>query len=75
MLDLQATKEPFKVSTFFSFVQEAAADIRSQSKDILGVEVILRNLQQTLQNALSAALEGDNLLKGETYFIVGFLHG
>lgn len=47
---------------FTTIVHEAASEIRSQSKDLLGVEVVLRNLQQTLSAASAAAMDPDNVI-------------
>lgn len=40
-------------------------EIRSESKDTLGVEVILHNLKQKLSPALTAAMEPENVITGE----------
>ena len=61
---MRTTKEPFHLSTLFGMIQEAANDIRSQSKDLLGVEVVLRNVKQTLEPALTAAMDPENVIKG-----------
>ena len=63
MQEIRTSKEPFQVVTFFGIVQEAALDIKSQHKDMLGVEVVLRNLQQALSPALVAALDQENMVK------------
>lgn len=65
-LEVRTSREPFQLSTFASITQEAAADVRSQSKDLLGVEVVLRNLQQALTLAVSAALEPENVVRGQS---------
>jgi dynactin 1 len=54
------------LSTFFGIIQEAAVDIRSESKDLLGVEVILHNLKQKLAPAVIAAMEPENVVKGKS---------
>ena len=64
-LEVRTSREPFQLSTFMGITHEAAADVRSQSKDMLGVEVVLRNLQQALAPAVSAALEPGNVVKGK----------
>ena len=61
--EIRTSKEPFQISTFFGIIQEAAIDIKSQHKDILGVEVVLRNLQQALYPALAAAVDPENVMK------------
>ena len=63
--EVRTTKEPFLLSTYNGIVQEAAADIKSQTKDILGVEVLLRNIRQALGAAMPAAMEQESLIKGE----------
>lgn len=65
-LEVRTSREPFQLSTFMGITQEAAADVRSQSKDMLGVEVVLRNLQQALTPAVPAALEPENVVKGKS---------
>lgn len=65
-LEVRISKDPFVLNTFFGIVQEAAADVRSESKDMLGVEVILHTLKQRLTPTLSAALEPENVIKGRT---------
>ena len=65
-LEVRTSREPFQLSTFVGITQEAAADVRSQSKDLLGVEVVLRNLQQALTLAVSAALEPENVVRGQS---------
>jgi len=52
------------LNTYFGIIQEASADVRSESKDLLGVEVILHNLKQKLSPALTAAMERENVIKG-----------
>jgi dynactin 1 len=64
-LEVRTSKEPFVIGTFFGIIQEAAVDIRSESKDLLGVEVILHNLKQKLLPAPTAAMEPENVIKGE----------
>lgn len=65
-LEVRTSKDPFVLNTFFGIVQEAAADVRSECKDMLGVEVVLHTLKQRLTPALSAALEPENVVKGRT---------
>lgn len=64
-LEVRTSKDPFVLGTFFGIIQEAAVDIRSESKDLLGVEVILHNLKQKLVPALTATMERENVIKGK----------
>lgn len=64
-LEVRTSKDPFMLSTFFGIIQEAATDIRSESKDMLGVEVILHNLKQRLAPALTGAMEPENVVQGK----------
>lgn len=61
--EVRTSKEPFQISTFFGIVSESALSIKSQHKDLLGVEVVLRNLQQALQPAVAGAADPENVVK------------
>lgn len=58
--EVRTSKEPFQLSTFFGIITESAVSLKSQHKDLLGVEVVLRNLQQALQPATVSAADPEN---------------
>lgn len=62
-----SSREAFQLSTFIGITQEAAVNVHSQSKDIIGAEVVIRNVQLASTPATPAVLEPENIVKGKLF--------
>lgn len=63
-LDIKTSQQQLSSAFVIDMMRESASDLRSQSKDLLGLEVVLRSVVQATADAKAAASKEENIVMG-----------